>query len=670
MTGDLQQHPGDEVRADSHDEGHREGYAPRLDLPAVSPPSVPPAESRLRRRAIQVTALVGILVSLGWLAWRIVATIPGADLWLAIPLLLLEVHALATMCLHTVDLWNLDAAPPASGTGTGPRAAVLIPTYNEPEEVLLPTIAAAVALEPAHETWVLDDGRRPWVEELAQALGATYRVRADNRGAKAGNINAVLPDLAERGVEVVGILDADHVAGSDFLTATLPYFADPGIAVVQTPQDFYNVDSFEHIGSGTRRYSEQALFYRAIAPGRNRWGAAFWCGTCAVVRLSALQDVGGVATESVTEDILTTLKMQRRGWRTVYHNAVLAQGLAAANVQQYLTQRLRWGTGAMQVLRGNNPLTGPGLSRAQRVSYMSTLTGWFDAWRTLGFILLPLLTLTSAATPIWAPATVFLPAFAVVWTVQRVAQAALERRLAPLRHALLFEFIRMPANLRATLALLDDRPRPFVVTSKGRDGLERERMEAPLLLLILLGATPLVLAWAAFVLSGAAPVRYEDPWIAYGSAFWALVNAALLAMAVLRVTAPRFGANRRAAVRFDLTGRALLDGRTVDVRDVSLTGARVLCPQPGCAGVGRQVVVSLPVSTADDPGPEGVGDFLAVVRLVQPTDAGDVIGLEFIRPDRSAQAALALALFRTGITPRLEPALPDDGVQPPMGEAA
>src|SRR2546425_815101 len=73
--------------------------------------------------------------------------------------------------------------------------AVLIPTYNEPREVLLPTIAAAVALRPPHQTWVLDDGDRPWEAELATRLGARYRSRTGREHAKAGNINAVLPDL-------------------------------------------------------------------------------------------------------------------------------------------------------------------------------------------------------------------------------------------------------------------------------------------------------------------------------------------------------------------------------------------------------------------------------------------------------------------------------------------
>ena len=101
--------------------------------------------------------------------------------------------------------------------------------------------------------------------------------------------------------------------------------------------------------------SEQALFYRILQPGKNRWTGAFWCGTGAVVRVAALREVGGVATETITEDIHTTIRLHRRGWRTVYHNEVLARGLAASDAARYQLQRHRWGTGAMQVLRSENP---------------------------------------------------------------------------------------------------------------------------------------------------------------------------------------------------------------------------------------------------------------------------------------------------------------------------
>jgi len=604
-----------------------------------------PAEQRRRRAWVRTAALAAIALTVTYLAWRVHSTLHGAAPWLAVWLLAMELHALLSLAMHTFDLWDLDAIPPASRrVPPALRVAVLIPTYNEPREVLLPTIAAAVALRPVHDTWVLDDGDRPWVAELARSLGARYRARVRHDHAKAGNINDVLPELD---VDLIAIFDADHIAHADFLTHTMPYFADQRVALVQTPQEFYNADSFEHVRTRRGlRFGEQQLFYRALAAGRNRWGAAFWCGTNAVVRLAALREVGGVSTDSITEDIHTTIRMHRRGWRTVYHNEALASGLAAANVRQYLGQRLRWGIGAMQVLRRENPATVRGLSLPQRLSYLSTLLGWFESWRTLGYLVIPVAAVATGGLPVAAPAAVFLPWFAAVFLTQRLALRLLARGHATVWHAVLFEVIRLPANLRATLALFGPRSRSFNVTAKGRGGGARSRMPVPRLLTALLAAHLAGLGWYAATIAGLSPLHYPVQWAAHGAAAWMVVNAAILCSAIHRIRAPRYGVERRAAVRFPVHGPAILGDRLVHLHDVSLTGAALTAPADA-ATVGQRATLTL---TTD-----GVELHLpTIVRSVSAHSGHDVqVGTEFdLAPDRTI-ATLALALFRTDITPRL-----------------
>jgi cellulose synthase (UDP-forming) len=612
------------------------------------------------RAVVRALAVTALLTTTAYLGWRISSTLSGATLWLSVWLLALEIHALLSLALHTFDLWDLDAVPdPRRLRPARLRIAVLIPTYNEPREVLLPTLAAAVALEPAHETWILDDGARPWVAELARGLGANYRARIDHDDAKAGNINAVLPELD---VDLIAVLDADHVAFAGFLTRTSPYFADPKVALVQTPQDFYNDEhSFEHVEYGFgRRFAEQNLFYRAVAAGRNRWNAAFWCGTNAVIRLAALRQVGGVSTESVTEDIHTTIRMHRRGWRTVYHNEVLARGLAAGNATQYLSQRLRWGTGAMQVLRIENPAVVSGLTLGQRISFMSTLLGWFESWRTLGYLLLPVLTVLSGAIPLAAPLRIFLPVFLVVFVVQRLALRMLARGYATLWHATLFEFIRMPANLRATLALFSRRRHPFVVTAKGRGDGSRTRVRSPRLLTAVLIAQFVALAWYAGTLLGYTSLHYQVPWIAHGAVLWILANTTILAFAIDRIRSPRFAAERRASVRFRVDRQAFLDGHPVRLEDVSLTGASLLARSP-LAVPGQRIGLGFATTTS-------LLNLAAIVRSAAPDpgsslpagesegedDSGWVrLGIEFDNLSDSTTAELALALFRTGLTPQV-----------------
>ena len=605
--------------------------------------SLPEPEARGSRQLTQTVAVVALLVTLGYLAWRTLFTLNLGEWWISIPLLVLEVHAAFSLALFTINLWDVDATqPPTQRDGTDLKLAVLIPTFNEPEETLLPTVAAAVSANLAHDTWVLDDGARPRVQALAERLGARYLARPTHEHAKAGNVNHALSQLD---ADLVAIIDADHVVHADLFRNTLGYFDDNQVALVQTPQDFYNLHSFEH----ERDFSEQRLFYRALLAGRNRWNAAFCCGTGAIFRVAALRDVGGLAVDTVTEDIHTTLRLHRRGWRTVFHNEVLAHGLAAANVVQYLGQRLRWGTGAMQLLRRENPATVSGLTPMQRVSYLTTLLGWFEAWRSLGYLLVPMVVLLVAAVPIQAPFVEFAPIFIVTFLVQRYAMRRLARSTSSQGLATVFEVVRMPANLHATLRLLRSSELPFRVTEKGRTGAARTRMPVPWLLWALLGGSLITLGWAGASLLNLTPVHYRVPWVAYGSLFWLLVNLGILLAAIGRIRSRRFAAERRASVRFDLDAPVLLAGTPARLLDASLTGARILLwnPLPGFP-VGSEQTLDIHLG-------QRTYTFQVAVRSVMPAPdpaPAVVAGLEFVPGQTRECAALALALFQTGAEPR------------------
>lgn len=124
-----------------------------------------------------------------------------------------------------------------------PAVDVLVPTFNEGVDILRRTLTGAVSIRwPRKEVYVLDDGRRPEVEALAAELGCRYLVRPDNRGAKAGNLNAA---LARTDAPFVAIFDADHVPVRTFLETTMGFFQeDDRVALVQTPHHFYNPDPF------------------------------------------------------------------------------------------------------------------------------------------------------------------------------------------------------------------------------------------------------------------------------------------------------------------------------------------------------------------------------------------------------------------------------------------
>jgi cellulose synthase (UDP-forming) len=624
-------------------------------------PETPTAEdeSALYRWGVRAVALASLLATAAYLVWRVTATMSHASPWLAIPLYVFEVYGFVNFLLFTFELWRLGDGVRVPVPSHSYQVAVLVPTYNESREILLPTVAAAVAMHGPHETWVLDDGHRPWVAEMAAQLGAEYRARTNPTHAKAGNINAVLDELAERGIELVAIFDADHVAKATFLERLIGYFNDDRVALVQTPQDYYNLNSFEHVELRRGgRFGEQELFFRMLSAARNRHNSAFWCGTGAILRLSALRAVGGAATETVTEDMHTTMRMHQAGWCTVYHNEVLARGLASSNWEQFQTQRTRWATGGMQILRSDNPLAAKGLSLGQRLSYFGGLVAWFQCWRNLMFILVPLATVFSGALPLAAPVRIFVPFWLITQVLERAAQRLLSRGTAPMWQSLVFATLRMPIICLASLALLSTKPRTFKVTPKGRDGEARSRMRAPLLLSALMVASALGLLWFASCMLGLVPLHYGHPGAELWASCWMVVNGMTVVAAVRRIRDERFAPDRRSAFRFEVPGDIQVDGRPAPLRDLSLNGAQVLMLE-GDVTVGEWVTVSIPcavppvelpavVRSARPQGPPSSGFRPRVVQA----------GFEFVDADTLEVARLAVALFRTGASITVDSEVP------------
>jgi cellulose synthase (UDP-forming) len=360
-------------------------------------------------RALRALALLAIAWTSVYLVWRLGWSWRGASPWLWGPLLLAEGFGLWSLASLTWLGWRIEPArrPPAT---PGHRVDVYVCTYDEPLAVLRATLTGCAALAYPHTTYVLDDGRRPEVAQLARTCGAEYRTRPDNRHAKAGNLNYTLP---RTGGDLVFVLDADHVPLPDALDALVGYFDDAGLALVQTPHDFYNHDSIQHYEVGRH---EQSVFYSVVCPGKDRHDGAFWCGSGALLRRAALVGIGGVATDTIAEDFHTTIELHRAGWHTRYHDEVLVQGLAPHDLAAYLLQRDRWARGNLAVFTTPaSPLRARELTARQRLSYFVSLSSYLAGPMrllllvTLAAVLwsgqLPLVATPLSLGLLWAPAT-------------------------------------------------------------------------------------------------------------------------------------------------------------------------------------------------------------------------------------------------------------------------
>jgi cellulose synthase (UDP-forming) len=349
-----------------------------------------------------------------------------------------------------------------------PAVDIMIPTYNEPEFILRRTVMGCQAIAyPNKRVYLLDDTCRPAIRALATELGCEYLTRSDNHHAKAGNLNHA---IAQTCGELIVVFDADFIPTTNFLTRTVGFFQDDTIALVQTPQSFYNPDPIaRNLGLEHILTPEEEVFYRQIQPIRDAASSVICSGTSFVVRRSALEATGGFVTDSLSEDYFTGIRLAAQGYRLIYLDEKLSAGLAADNMAAHATQRLRWARGTLQAFFIEaNPLTIPGLKPLQRLAHFEGLLYWFTSISRVGFLLMPLAFSFLGVIPIRASESELMFFFLPYYVVQLSVFAWLNSRS---RSALLSDVyslvLAIPLALTVIQVMLNPFAKGFHVTPKG-----------------------------------------------------------------------------------------------------------------------------------------------------------------------------------------------------------
>lgn len=411
----------------------------------------PPLEHLDPVRSVLVAGYLALAVY--YLAWRAGTLNPGALVFSGL-IYGVELFGFAATVLYLFMVWSLTVrkapAPPADAT-----VDVFVASRNEPVETLRRTLLAARGLDFPHQTWLLEDGNRAEMAALAAELGIRHLGRGENAHAEAGNLNHA---LSRSRAEFIAVFDADHAPKRSFLHATLGYFRDPEVALVQTPQDFFNLDPHRHCRRrrGGPAWGEQSLFFRVIQRGRDRWNAALFCGSCAVIRRGALERIGGFRTHHGTGDLETSLALHRAGYRSVYVAEPLAFGIAPTAAGPVPERHVRWDPGAMRMMRREGFFLRGRLSLAQRLGYMASVLACFDGWPMALVFLAPVWASAAGTVPLIASLGGFLPLFASYLVLTVVAFEAVGRgygRTTRLARLLLNRSRRQDDDHRPTLPL-------------------------------------------------------------------------------------------------------------------------------------------------------------------------------------------------------------------------
>lgn len=305
-----------------------------------------------------------------------------------------------------------DGEPPALPPGWTPRIALHVPCHDEPPEVVERTLYALAELEyprDAFEVFVVDNNTKDatlWqpLAAVCDQLGFTFLHLEDWPGFKSGALNYALA-VTPVDFDIIGVVDADYLVKPEYLHELAGYFADPGVAFVQTPQDYrdYRPDSTFYQRACYHAYR---YFFDLSMPSRNERNAIIFGGTMGLIRADVLRTIGGWDEWCITEDAEASLRLLARGYTGLFVNQSYGRGLMPLEFDALKRQRFRWCFGGIQILRKHwasllpwvrraRPADGwemPGLTGVQRYHYLVGGLQWYGDVLSFGFTMLLLIT--------------------------------------------------------------------------------------------------------------------------------------------------------------------------------------------------------------------------------------------------------------------------------------
>ncbi|WP_283192810.1 UDP-forming cellulose synthase catalytic subunit [Rhizobium sp. AN80A] len=593
----------------------------------------------------------GTAIVLRYVYWRTTSTLPPINQpENFIPGLLLYLAEMYSVAMLALSLFIVATPLPPRPSRVGklqrfPHVDVFVPTYNEDSHLLANTLSAAKAMDyPADKltVWLLDDGgtvqkrnsnklleaqaavaRHNELKQLCEEIDVRYLTRERNEHAKAGNLNNGMQHSTG---ELIAVFDADHAPARDFLLETVGYFDDdPKLFLVQTPHFFINPDPLErNLRTFDNMPSENEMFYGIIQRGLDKWNAAFFCGSAAVLSRKALESQNGFSGISITEDCETALALHGSGWNSIYVDKPLIAGLQPATFASFIGQRSRWAQGMMQILRFRFPLLKRGLTLPQRFCYMSSTLFWLFPFPRTVFLFAPLFYLFFDLEIFTASGGEFLAYTLAYMLVNLIMQNYLYGSFRWPWISELYEYVQTVHLLPAVISvMLNPRKPTFKVTAKDESIAVSRLSEI---------SRPFFVIFAVQIIALIVTVYriYTEPYKADVTLVvggWNLINLIMAGCALgvvsergERASSRRVRVNRRA--EFGINGKWY----TASIEDVSVHGARlhVFDKQLEQSLVGVEGEVRFrPFSGAE------LETLPLVVRNIQPTEGLLAVGCQY-----------------------------------------
>ncbi|KHD36233.1 glycosyl transferase [Clostridium acetobutylicum] len=538
----------------------------------------------------KVIILMVFYISYGiYLYWRFAYTIPRSYGDIALiagyVLFIAETIGFLESSMFYLTLWDTNTpSTPEVQDKEFPHVDIFIASYNEPRNLLYKTLIGCKNMDYPDKSkvhiYICDDGNRKDIKELCESLKVGYITREDNTHAKAGNLNNALKQTSS---PYVVTFDADMIPMHDFLLKTIPFFmVEDKIGFVQVPQNFYNADPFQYnLFNESRVPNEQNLFSRLIQAGKNRFNAIIYSGSNTVLSREALNEINGLVVGTITEDFATGMKIQSKGYKSIYLNETHASGLSPESLEDLYSQRIRWGRGVIQTFKAFNPLFMRGLNIYQKLMYFSAFSYWyFGLWRLI-FFMAPIVFSVFGVVVLSTSAIQMLEVWLPMFIFTNLTFYHFSKKVRSVSWTHIYDTILFP---QITVGILKEtfgfKMSKFKVTPKEnvrRDNFtnrfELVRVQIILAILSFAGIVRIIYLYVTN--------NFEAQYII--NLFWLTYNFYLLVMAIFFASErPKFRNNERMFVSeeaYVVNNEQTLYGKTIDISE---TGISIKLEKPIC----------------------------------------------------------------------------------------
>ncbi len=368
-----------------------------------------------------------------------------------------------------LKLWlGFQRPPKVLVNGARPMVSVHLAICNEPPAMVISTIRGILEQNyPQFEIIVIDNntaGKELWapVEEFCRPLAnVRFFHLAKWPFYKSGALNFARK-VTHCCAEYIFVVDADYRLTDDALEMAVSNIEGPSIALVQFPQA-YECEEARHIPI----MEEFDHFFDYYCFKADTCHGALATGTLSLIRITALDGVGGWPINSITEDAELGSRLQVAGHDIKYVHRIIGKGIAPIHQEDFIKQRKRWIFGNVQTLM--NYSMRPWHNFGKWVSGVSQLTAWTNMLGLPILILLCCLFLNP-----WLERETFIGlsglAYTAYWifTMSKILQLQLVRS-RPSAHALrtfLIHFSSLDIGAFHWWPVLLGMRRPFVRTDK------------------------------------------------------------------------------------------------------------------------------------------------------------------------------------------------------------